>query len=131
MSAMEGNHTTLGALRAQLDFLEQGGYRSQSNASWRQPEIFIDSPTCLNFSALHKTRSCEECLLMQFVPDERRKMLIPCHHISLTEAGDTVASTEGWADQDELERFVAEWLRKAIARLEEEIRDSAAEDSAG
>jgi hypothetical protein len=127
MGLSEDNQAILEALRAQLDFIEKGGYSDPTGASWRPPAMFIDSPTCLNFAAAHKARPCDECLLMQFVPDERRRSLVPCHHITLTEAGETVDSAEEWADQDELEHLVAAWLRRTIAQLEEKLHNSPAE----
>lgn len=85
--------------------------------------MFLDSPTCLNFRAPHGTRPCGTCILMQFVPEERRKEGIPCHHIPLTEADDTVKSAEGWADQSELEDLVKAWVRRTIRKLEDALRN--------
>lgn len=87
--------------------------------------MFLDSPTCLNFATPYKVHACDECVLMQFVPAERQKESTPCHHIPLTDAGDTVKSAEAWADQDELEDLVKAWLRRAIGQLEETLRNSA------
>jgi len=130
MTSREENYRTLETLKAQLDFIEKGGYRNPDNALWRPPAIFLDSPTCLNFHVPHGTRPCDACILMQFVPTERLRAAIPCHHIPLTEAGDTVASAEGWADQEELEKLVRGWLRTAIAQLERALQGSTGERQA-
>ena len=39
----------LDVLKAELQFLEKGGYRHTARAEWRPQFIFQDSPTCLNF----------------------------------------------------------------------------------
>ena len=67
---------------------------------------------------------------MRFVPDEFRKVRVPCHHIPLTEAGDTVKSVEAWADQRELEDMVKAWLRRTMGQLEETLRNPPRETKA-
>jgi hypothetical protein len=108
----------LAALQAELAFIEEGGYRRPAADPWRARSAFQDSPICPNFRFSGVTAPCDECILMQFVPPDRRDAKIPCHHIPLTEAGDTVDSAERWADPDELEAFVKIWLRKTIDQLE-------------
>lgn len=105
-------------LQNELDFLEHGGYRRPCQNPWKANSMFIDSPTCINQSSGRRTHSCAECPLMQFVPPEGRKSPFPCHHIPLTEAGDTVNSVERWGNQEELEVVVEGWLRKKICDLE-------------
>lgn len=123
MTSYEEHYRTLEALKAQLDFIENGGYRIPDNALWRPPAMFLDSPTCLHFRGTHATRPCDACILMRFVPQERSRAASPCHHIPLTEAGDTVANAEAWADQSELEQLVKAWLRSTIEQLEETLRN--------
>src|SRR5216683_336770 len=41
----------LDVLKAELAFLEKGGYGRSPHESWRQPLIFEDSPTCMNFDS--------------------------------------------------------------------------------
>lgn len=118
MNDLQEDSRTLTQLRTQLDFIEKGGYRERGRASWEAPAMFLDSPTCLNLGASQRSRPCAECVLMQFVPQERVRASIPCHHIPLTEAGDTVESAEGWADQGEIEDLVKTWLQRTIAQLE-------------
>lgn len=130
MAGREEEHRTLKALKAQLDFIEKGGYRIPDNALWRPPAMFLDSPTCLQFHGAQGTRPCDACILMRFVPQERSRAAVPCHHIPLTGTGDTVASAEAWADQSELEQLVKAWLRSTIEHLEELLRNSAGEQQA-
>ena len=104
-------------LRAELNFLEKGGY----GRSVRTPKVptsaFQDSPSCLCFP-YHDHQ--DECALMQFVPPDRRLEAVPCHHIPLNEAGETVDLVERTGSQDESEELVKNWLRERIAEIEHE-----------
>jgi hypothetical protein len=114
---------TLETLKFELAFLEQGGYGRSPHTPWRQPEALLDSPSCVNFGDATRSIPCDECLLMQFVPPEHRGEAIPCHHIPLDKEGETVHLLERWGTQPELEEKLANWLRKTIARLEEQHRN--------
>ena len=107
-------------LKAELDFVEKGGYGRSVRTPWLPTSTFQDSLTCINFGDPTHSRPCEECLLMQFVPAERRKEKVPCHHIPLGEKGETVSVLEHWENQAEMEESVKKWLRVTIKRLEEE-----------
>jgi hypothetical protein len=107
-------------LKAELEFLEKGGYRHTSRAPWRPQFIFQDSPTCLNFDPTQQPRPCSDCLLMQLVPEDLRSKKIPCRHIPLNDNGETVDSFYRTGTQEELETAVAQWLKTTIARLERE-----------
>jgi len=119
----------LEALKSELDFLEKGGYGRSVRTPWKPTSVFQDSPTCLNFSDPKQTHPCNECLLMAFVPPESRGESVPCHHIPLTSAGDTVESAERWGNQAELETVVKAWLRETIKRLEKQHGGRAAGDA--
>jgi hypothetical protein len=110
----------LEVLKAELDFLEDGGYGRSVRTPWKPTSTFLDSPTCLNFGDPQRTEACANCPLMALVPDPNRSSSVPCHHIPLTQAGDTISTVQGWADQDELENVVRGWLRTMIKRLEED-----------
>jgi hypothetical protein len=129
MNNTQDDSTTLTHLKGQLEFIEKGGYAEPTRTPWRPPTMFLDSPTCLNFGASHRTRPCDECVLMRFVPEVRWRARIPCHHIPLTKAGDTVESAEGWADQSDLEDLVKTWLRRTIEQLEDALCSSRSEAS--
>jgi hypothetical protein len=107
----------LATLRAELQFLEKGGYRK---ASWRPRLIFEDSPSCINYNDPDHSRPCSECVLMQLVPAGLHNERFPCRHIPLNDEGETVDSLYRTATQDELEAAVAHWLKETIKKLEAE-----------
>jgi hypothetical protein len=83
--------------------------------------VFEDSPTCMNVNATpEERRPCSECVLIDFVPAERKSEKVPCRHIPLTENGDTLDSIYRWGTQEEVEDIVARWLRATIQRLDEQ-----------
>jgi len=106
----------LTVLKAELEFLDRGGYRS---SSWRPNFIFEDSPSCLNYKDGSRAKPCSECILMQLVPPEKRKEQIPCRFIPMNALGTTVESLYKTATQDELEAEVRSWLKARIQALEE------------
>lgn len=109
----------LEVLQAELDFIEKGGYGRSVRTPWRPTSIFTDSPSCINFGD-HKMRlPCEDSLLAEFVPPERRLEALLCHRIPLNASGDTIQSLAARGNQSELEEAVKLWLREAIRRLEE------------
>jgi len=108
----------LDVLRAELNFLEKGGYGKPPRQPWRTPLIFEDSPACMNYDRQDHPEPCSECLLMQFVPPEAREKKVPCRFIPLTPAGDTLDSLYRWAEFYEVEDAMRNWLRTTIARLE-------------
>jgi hypothetical protein len=75
----------LDVLKFELEFLEQGGYGRLPRESWRPRLVFEDSPTCMNFNSKDR-EPCDECLLMQLVPENARKEQTPCIHIPLARA---------------------------------------------
>ena len=114
------NRDILDVLRAELNFIEKGGYGKPAGRPWLETSIFRDSPSCLNLGDEARTHPCDECLLIGFVPSEERSEAIPCHHIPLTEAGETVDAID--CNEQELEAKVKHWLRRTIDRIESERR---------
>jgi hypothetical protein len=112
----------LEVLKFELEFLEKGGYGRSPRAPWRPQFIFEDSPTCMNYDCKENPAPCSDCVLMHWVPPERRAEKIPCRHIPLNEAGQTVDSFYRYGTQEELEHALAGWLRATIKELEEEAR---------
>jgi len=106
------------ALRAELAFLEAGGYWNVNLPSRRAPLIFQDSPTCLRYNRPHDRRPCSECILAPLVPADQISKQFPCRHIPLNEQGDTLDSLHG-SGQEEVESAVAGWLRAKISELED------------
>jgi hypothetical protein len=107
-------------LRAELAFIEGGGYRHPARAQWRPQFIFEDSPTCINRDPTKPRRPCRECALAEFVPEGFGKKRFPCRYIPLNECSETVDSLYRTGTQEELETTVAKWLKGTIKRLEQE-----------
>src|SRR5713226_4304643 len=93
----------LDVLKAELAFLEKGGYGRSPHESWRQPLVFEDSPTCMNFDSKENPGPCSACILMQLVPPEHRSEKIPCRHIPLDSTGQTLDSLYRYDNQYETE----------------------------
>jgi len=112
----------LEVLKAELDFLEKGGYRPSPREPRKFNFIFEDSPTCMNYDSKDNRDPCSECVLMPLVPPECRTQTVPCRHIPLNTQGETLDALYRYADQRDLEDVYGKWLRAAIASLEEQRR---------
>ena len=110
---------TLEVLKAELNFVEKGGYGRLVKTPWLPPSIFQDSPSCLNFGQLQRTHPCSECLLLDFVPPEARAEDVPCHHIQLNAKGETINELEWKEDQSQTEETLKKWLRSTIDKMKE------------
>lgn len=111
----------LEALRDQLVFFEKGGYGHPYRSPWRSTLLVRDSPLCLNATpTFTQAKPCSECLLFSMVPPDKRKSLIPCHHIPLNPSGDTIAQLYASGNQAQLDRAYHDWLCATIQRLEKE-----------
>jgi hypothetical protein len=110
----------LSILKFELEFLENGGYGRSVRTPWKETSIFQDSLTCINFGDPERTRPCNECLLMEFVPQGQQATEIPCHHIPITERGETVEVIEQGKSREEVEEALKTWLRKIIHQIEVE-----------
>src|SRR2546423_5708155 len=110
----------LETLKAELDFIEQGGYGRSVRTPWKPTSVFQDSLSCLNFGYPYRAHPCHECLLNDFVPTDAQTEVVPCHHIPLNEAGATIEELEAADNQAKLEEAVKRWLREKISELEAE-----------
>jgi hypothetical protein len=110
----------LTVLKAELAFLEKGGYQHSPNARWRPQFIFEDSPTCINYGKRENSRPCSECSLMTLVPEDCRDEKVPCRHIPLNAQGFTIDTYYRLGTHEELEQALGAWLRNTIDRLEQE-----------
>ena len=117
---MADERDVLEVLKFELNFLEQGGYGRSVHAPRTPTSIFQDSISCLNFGDPRRSHPCSECMLIDFVPQSSRNEDVPCHHIPLSPAGETVATLESRDRQPQLEEAVIVWLRAVIARMEKE-----------
>src|ERR1700682_456387 len=117
----------LDVLNAELAFLEKGGYGRSPRESWRQPLIFEDSPSCMNYDSKDHAEPCSACVLFQLVPPQFRGKQIPCRHIPFNAEGETLDLLGRCSDQFETEEVFGDWLRKTIATVEKEQQASRAE----
>jgi hypothetical protein len=104
--------------KAELAFLEGGGYGNRVRFPWRPNFVFEDSPTCLKFGAKEQPRPSSECLLIEFVPEDREKLTYPCRQIPLIPAGESVAHYHECGTEQELEAALKGWFERKIAELE-------------
>jgi hypothetical protein len=114
----QDDRNTLEVLKAELNFVKKGGYGKSPREPWRAQLAFEDSPTCMNYDSKEDRASCAECLLMQFVPAEKRGEKVPCRHIPLTSYGDTLLHLYRGGTEQEIEEALANWLQETIAKLE-------------
>jgi hypothetical protein len=112
------NAEILATLRAELKFLEGGGYGRSREDPWRYPQFFEESPNCPNFRAAGRPHSCDECVWMEFVPLEYRAERGPCRFIPLNEKNETVDDFYRNGSQIDAERAFGEWLQSEIDRLD-------------
>jgi hypothetical protein len=115
---MPDERNLLDVLKAELAFLEGGGYGNRARFPWRPNFVFEDSPTCLKFGARKEPPPCLECLLTQFVPEDRKQLAYPCRQIPLTPAGESVAHFYECGTEEELEQALKGWLQRKVAELE-------------
>lgn len=114
------NRALLDLLKFELQFLEAGGYGRSPHEPRRQSLVFEDSLSCMNFNSQAARQPCDACLLMKFVPPGRAAEQIPCRHIPLDKAGNTLACLYESGSQVEIEEALGSWLKGVIRRLEHE-----------
>ena len=104
-------------LEAELDLIEGGGYGLPSGHPDQERPMFYHSLACINHWLIEgRANECnDDCILMQWVPEQHRREAMPCHFIPLNQAGATVRSLEG--DQALLEEAVKSWLQEKIQEL--------------
>jgi len=107
----------LGQLRFELIYLEQIADRVAAG-ELKIVSPFRDNTICPNFSDPLKRYSCHECLLYDFVPEEKRVEDVPCHHIVVTPQGESIKQLLEAGDQKRLIESMCAWLRETIAQLE-------------
>lgn len=105
-------------LKFELEFLENGGYGRSVRTPWKETSLFQDSLSCINFGDPARTRPCDECLLMDFVPGDLRATDVPCHQIPISDAGESLEVIEARKGRTEAEEALKTWLRHAIHKIE-------------
>lgn len=108
----------LDVLKAELRFIEEGGYSRNWQRPWIPASFFEDSPSCLGFGHPERPPKCENCVLFELVPVLLRGETIPCHHIPLNEHGETVYTMERQNPPSEVEAAVRTWLSYKIYEIE-------------
>ncbi|HEX8290238.1 MAG TPA: hypothetical protein VF570_00705 [Pyrinomonadaceae bacterium] len=109
----------LETLRAELDFIEKGGYGRPVREPWKPTSVFQGSLSCINYGYTYRAHPCSACLLDDFVPEGRHAAPVPCHHIPLDAEGMTVEAAELEDQQSLLEEKVKAWLRAQIKEIED------------
>ena len=110
-------------LKAELQFVAQGGYRRSARSPWRSPYIFEESPSCPNYRDRDRPHPCVDCWLLAYVPPDLRDEQVPCRFVQLTPAGETVDSLYRYATTEETEATLRKWLEERIRELESEISE--------
>jgi hypothetical protein len=109
-------------LKFEIKMIEKGGYDPSVREPYQNPEIFRDSITCLNVGLEEKEHPCSSCFLSEFAPPEVRNSTGDiCHKILLNEKGDTVESLKAGDDPYKLHATVLSWLKRTVAKLENEV----------
>jgi len=108
-------------LKLERDILKNGGYGRSVRTPQKPTKIFRDSVTCLNYGETVKRHPCDECLLWEWVPEDRQHEDLPCHFIPLNEQGDSIASLEDSGDREEAEKALLDWLDSVIEHLQVEL----------
>jgi len=119
-SMTKDDRDILELLKEELDFIEKGGYGRSVRTPWVEKSIFQDSLSCINYGYPYRAHPCNECHLLDFVDPEHKGTAIPCHHIPLNEAGETIEGLETADNEAKLEHKVRDWLRAKISEIEEE-----------
>lgn len=104
-------------LRYELNYLEQGGYY-QDRVLHGTESPFLGNHACINFGDPLRSHACRECILHQFVPEDKQTREFPCHYIRLNASGETIAELIKKNDPHRLVFALEHWLRTTIARLE-------------
>ena len=109
-------------LEAELDLIEAGGYAPPAGRPGEERPIFDRSLVCINHWEVsgHEADCHDNCILLDAVPEAHRQERLPCHHIPLNDAGETVQSIESAEGRERAQEEVKRWLRTTIERLKRE-----------
>jgi len=113
-------------LKFEIQMIEKGGYYPSVRDPRHNPEIFRDTITCLNVGLEEKEHACSTCFLSEFAPPSLRNSNEDlCHQIPLNDKGDTIKSLKAEDDPYKVQATVLSWLKKTVAKLEQEIAATA------
>jgi hypothetical protein len=116
----QDDRNTLDVLKAELNYVQKGGYGRSPRKPWRAHLVFEDSLCCMNYDSKDNPALCTECLLMQFVPPDKRSEKIPCRHIPVTADGTTLLELYRGGTDQVIEEAMTYWLQREITKLENE-----------
>lgn len=122
---MNRRQLLLERLRAELKFLDSGGYRRSTRSPWRSAYVFEESPSCPNYSDRSRPHRCSDCWLMEYVSEESKDEQVPCRFVQLNQEGVTVDSLYRYGTSAETEEALRKWLLLRIHELEAEISEAA------
>lgn len=114
----QDDRSTLDVLKSELNYVQKGGYGRSPREPWRAHLVFEDSPCCMNYDSKDSPAPCTECLLMQFVPPDKRGEKVPCRYIQVTPDGTTLLELYRGATDQVIEEAMTYWLQREIAKLE-------------
>ena len=117
---VKDDRDVLEVLKEELSFIEMGGYGRSVRTPWLPKSVFQDSLTCLDYHFAERETPCQECHLTDFVADEDQSAGVPCHHIALNEAGETIEDLEAQDNQAKLEATLKQWIRSKIKQIEDQ-----------
>ena len=123
------HRSVLEVLKAELNFVRNGGYARSPRDPWRAQLFLEDSPTCINYDCKGVPAPCTECTLIDLVPSDKRHEKIACRHIPLTAEGETLLQLYRGETEGEIETAMETWLRKTIDRLESAEKTQESSDS--
>lgn len=118
---LKNNQQLLEFLTSELKCIETGNYGYFQPQPWRARLAFEDSPCCPNYANRDGRVSCDQCTLIDFVPQDRRNEKAPCRFIPLNANGETIDSLYRCGTQQELETALAQWLRRSIHQIEDNV----------
>jgi hypothetical protein len=111
--------------RAELKFLDSGGYRRSTRSPWRSAYLFEESPSCPNYSDASRPHRCSDCWLLDYVSPDSKDEQIPCRFVQLNQEGVTVDSLYRYGTSAETEIILRKWLLERIHELEAELAEAA------
>lgn len=110
----------LDALKRELAFFDAGGYGHPFRSAWRPTLLLRDSPVCINYGSTGRQHECRLCPLFSLVPWTEENAMMPCHHIPLNAARDTVAQLYQRGTQKVLDQHYRDWLLKLIREFQQD-----------
>lgn len=102
-------------LKEELAFLNTNGY---GGFFWRPYAVFENSRLCINPLRTRGRDQCQQCPLIEFVPESRRREPIPCRHLILNAMGVTPHDLSELGSNEVMEAAVRGWLEARIKELE-------------